>query len=407
MANQDSIFYKIGAQVRESINDSISSVPQLNGDNIFLGDNSFYGLVTAGSLHTFNITSGNTDLIEISAINTNATYDTHVLILNDNITTSTAAFISGKLTINVPSDQTNSTETISELADIIITAVGDDFSVRVYPGAGNVESKTVDAIYDGITPGTPTSTTALSGNTFRTLNNALFGKNVTITGDLTVNGATTTVQTTELDIQDNVITLSKGASQGNWYQDAGLFFERASELKSTAIIWDESEDVFVVGEIDSSGNSYEMTEFGVASGGNGVQFSLDGAATSDSQTTITSVSLGDSVAITNSSNSDYIFIKNPGGDEVLRIAPNATGVFTPLVIDTHNIFIGSESDYENSSLVVISSFDIQAASSTSDNSDVFNITPGPLKVGSLSITDASLGQQDLGDLSDFTAGLGS
>ncbi len=406
MANQDSIFYKIGAQVRESINDSISSVPQLNADNIFLGDNSFYGLVTAGSLHTFDITDsgGTTPLIEISAINPNGTYTTHEVALNNTLTTSAAVLSLGALTITVGT-HTDSTETISELADIIITEVGGDFSVRVYPGQGNIQSKTIGAINGGVA-GSPADTTALSGNTFKTLNNALFGKNVTITGDLTVNGATTTVQTTELDIQDNVITLSKGASLGNWYQDAGLFFERASGLKSTAIIWDESEDVFVVGEIDSSGNSYEMTGFGSGTA-NGVQFSLDGAAISDDQTTISSVSVGDSVAITNGSSTDYIFIKNPGGNEVLRIAPNATGVFTPLVTGTHNIFIGEETAYGNSELTSISSFDIQTASSTSDNSDVFNITPGPLKVGSLSITDASFGQQDLGDLSDFTAGLGS
>jgi len=80
--------------------------------------------------------------------------------------------------------------------------------------------------------------------------------NITIAGNLTVNGTTTTVNQTNLDVSDNIIGLNRGASSNA--NDSGLIIERGSTGNNAAFIWDESEDEFIVGtttaEQDDTGN---------------------------------------------------------------------------------------------------------------------------------------------------------
>ena len=68
---------------------------------------------------------------------------------------------------------------------------------------------------------------------------------ISITGDLTVSGTTTTVNQTNLDISDNIIGLNRGASTNT--NDSGLIIERGSTGDNAAFLWDESEDKFVFG----------------------------------------------------------------------------------------------------------------------------------------------------------------
>ena len=65
---------------------------------------------------------------------------------------------------------------------------------------------------------------------------------VVITGDLTVNGTTTTVSSTNTTVTDPLILLNKDASGSN-AKDLGLVFERGSDTNQ-AMIWDESADQF-------------------------------------------------------------------------------------------------------------------------------------------------------------------
>ena len=68
--------------------------------------------------------------------------------------------------------------------------------------------------------------------------------NATITGNLTVNGTTTTIDSTTLTIEDPLLTLAKNNSGGaaNTF-DQGLFFNRGSDA-NVSFIWDESADQF-------------------------------------------------------------------------------------------------------------------------------------------------------------------
>ena len=71
--------------------------------------------------------------------------------------------------------------------------------------------------------------------------------NIVASGNLTVQGTTTTVDTVNIDIKDSIMNVSKGASQGtNASNDGGFIVERGSAENNAAFIWDEGDDKFKV-----------------------------------------------------------------------------------------------------------------------------------------------------------------
>ncbi len=74
-----------------------------------------------------------------------------------------------------------------------------------------------------------------------------------VEGDLTVSGTTTTLNTTELNIEDNIITLNSGHT-GAPTLNAGIIVERGDETDYN-IIWDEADPItdslFKIGEVGS------------------------------------------------------------------------------------------------------------------------------------------------------------
>ena len=81
----------------------------------------------------------------------------------------------------------------------------------------------------------------------------LNANNAVVTGNLTVSGTTTTINTTNSTISDSLIELNSGA--GSNANDLGFIFERGSTGDNAAIIWDESADVFVLGTTTATGAS--------------------------------------------------------------------------------------------------------------------------------------------------------
>jgi len=71
------------------------------------------------------------------------------------------------------------------------------------------------------------------------------GENVIITGNLTVSGTTTYVDTTTLNIGDNIITLNADET-GTPSQNGGIEVERGTSTNKT-FIWDETNDYWSVG----------------------------------------------------------------------------------------------------------------------------------------------------------------
>jgi len=94
-----------------------------------------------------------------------------------------------------------------------------------------------DGTMDGVIIGGTTAAAATV--TTLTVNN-----NATITGNLTVNGTTTTIDSTTLTIEDPLLQLAKNNSGGDANVfDQGLFMNRGS-LDNVSFIWDESADQF-------------------------------------------------------------------------------------------------------------------------------------------------------------------
>lgn len=69
--------------------------------------------------------------------------------------------------------------------------------------------------------------------------------NATISGNLTVSGTTTSVDTVNLEVKDSIMNISKGASGStNASNDGGFVVERGSSENNVAFVWDEGADRF-------------------------------------------------------------------------------------------------------------------------------------------------------------------
>ena len=103
--------------------------------------------------------------------------------------------------------------------------------------------------------------------------------NLTLSGNLTVNGTTTTVSSTNTTITDNLLELNSGA--GSNANDSGILIERGSTGDNAIMAWDESADKFIVGTTtatnDATGNLTIATGTLVAN----VEGNLTGNVTGD------------------------------------------------------------------------------------------------------------------------------
>jgi len=68
---------------------------------------------------------------------------------------------------------------------------------------------------------------------------------VSINGNLTVGGATSTISTTNTVVEDNILELNTGATANT--NSAGIIVERGSTGNNAAILWKEDTDSFVLG----------------------------------------------------------------------------------------------------------------------------------------------------------------
>ena len=152
-----------------------------------------------------------------------------------------------------------------------------DFNAAVTVGTASAPSSLT-------VTGTASTSGLLTANSLDVTNNATVGgdltvgttavkkdatvsKDLTVNGNLEVKGATTTLSTTNLDVKDNIIRLSKGASSavdsdGNsvaYTKDSGLLFERGTSKNAAAFVYDESEESFVAGTTTGGATSDNLT----------------------------------------------------------------------------------------------------------------------------------------------------
>lgn len=100
---------------------------------------------------------------------------------------------------------------------------------------------------------------------------ATIGGSLIITGDLTVNGTTTTLNTQDLFVADNIITINSDKSTGTPTENAGIEIKRGSS-PTVSVRWNETSDTW---ELTSDGtNYYKIATTGTAGAGTGVDADL-------------------------------------------------------------------------------------------------------------------------------------
>lgn len=152
---------------------------------------------------------------------------------------------------------------VSDLTDTRVVFAGtsgrlvDSSNFTFTTGTGSL-SVTGDITVDNLKlDGNTISSTNSNGNvviepngtgTFQvTADDSTFSGDVAITGDLLVSGTTTTVNTQDLIVEDNIIGLNKGIDdQTTNAFDTGILLFRGNE-DSAAFIWKEADDKFVLG----------------------------------------------------------------------------------------------------------------------------------------------------------------
>ena len=84
--------------------------------------------------------------------------------------------------------------------------------------------------------------------------NIYVGKDVTVSGNLVVNGTTTTVDSTSLTVKDTIISLGQGNDSGS--KDVGLLFGKPNS--NVAIFYDTSESKLMFGLTNSDASSNQI-----------------------------------------------------------------------------------------------------------------------------------------------------
>ena len=149
---------------------------------------------------------------------------------------------------------------------------------------------------------------------------------VTITGNLTVNGTTTTVNSTNTTLDDNLLELNSGATSNA--NDSGILIERGSTGNNAIIAWDESADSFIVGTTTATASDT----------GN---LSITAAPFAASTVSATELSMGDDEKIKLGAGND-LEVYHSGTDSVIKDA--GTG---PLKIMSNELQLRNVADDEN------------------------------------------------------------
>jgi hypothetical protein len=200
-----------------------------------------------------------------------------------------------------------------------------------------------DGAIDGVVIG---ANTAAAG-TFTTITTT---GNATIAGDLTVNGTTTTIDSTTLTIEDPLIQLAKNNSGGDANTfDQGLFFNRGS-LDNVSFLWDESADEFAF--------AVTASEDGTTAGNVTVDSYANlhvGDVTSTGALKTDGLSIFDNEITGTRSNEDIFIVPSGTGNVVINSADINGGAIDNTVIGGNTTAAGNFTSVNASAAVSITS----------------------------------------------------
>ena len=218
------------------LNTGVSGTAVLDEDN--MATNSDTQLATQQSIKAY-VDAEDANIASDTLTFTNKTFDANGTG-NSLSNVEVADFASGEVLDedNMASDSATKLATQQSIKAYVDTEIGNVSTTSI--SQLNTSATVSDTGSDGA------FTVVADGNTELVVNDtsATFSGNVVVSGDFTVNGTTTTIDSTTLTVEDPLIQLAKNNSGGaaNAF-DQGLFFNRGS-LDNVSFIWDESEDQF-------------------------------------------------------------------------------------------------------------------------------------------------------------------
>jgi hypothetical protein len=155
------------------------------------------------------------------------------MLTEENTSTVGTVTIQNSTPLILGPNQNNEIRTSLTLIEHISNNTGQDFKIRTKTGAGLEDAFTIRATDQriGIYKSNPVATLDVGGDVF-------------ISGSLTVKGATTTIETTTLSIEDRVITLAKSndSSASEDYADGGGFIVTGSPTDHS-MLWEKDNGV--------------------------------------------------------------------------------------------------------------------------------------------------------------------
>jgi hypothetical protein len=162
------------------------------------------------------------------------------------------------------------------------TAVGAVSTSSISQGNSNV------SVTDS---GTGTVTVSVDGSTALTVTSA----GVTVAGNLTVSGATTTVESNTISLADNIITLNSDAT-GNASQNAGIEVERGDDA-NVQIRWDEGNDKWTFTNDGATYHSMATSTDGLTEGSTNLYHTTARARSAVSASTATGVAYNSTTGV--------------------------------------------------------------------------------------------------------------
>lgn len=228
-------------------------------------------------------------------------------IPNSSLTNSTFQVTGGDgLTGGASATSLGSSDTLAVGAGTGITVNTNDVAIK---NATNLSDDTI-VMWDDTNDQFVNSSITDDGTTIN-LGSDSSSRNVVVSGNLTVSGTTTTVDSTTVNIGDNIIVLNTDET-GTPSQDAGIEIERGTETNAS-FLWIEGDDYwktsgkFAIGAIDEITSVPAASKFLIGTGANNITKYATLANVASS------LGMGNHTILLDAANRDNVQ-KNVGGD---------------------------------------------------------------------------------------------
>ena len=200
-------------------------------------------------------------------------------------------------------------------------------------------------------------------------------KTLSFDGDLEILGTTSEIQSTQLNIEDNLITLSR-TNSGGADVDAGILIERGSAGNDALFYWNEGDDKFKAVLSNSGGSATAVTDSSFATivanfesaGSNAITIADNLISTASSNTNINLRPHGTGKVVMDNMSFDGEggIIATDSSNQNITLTPHGTGT-----VITNDIQIGTGNDLLQ---ITATGGNGPTLATTSSNADI-NITP--------------------------------